>query len=161
MRFVGGDDGALLPWPCSCHLQLERKAEESADQHDAAKYQNALSRRCDGDGSDDVCGDQEFETEKYRAAQPPPEEIVGAVLTATLSKGHEDSEYRTTRDYGDTDRVYRRAGCLDDLDERHDVIVSPTPRLSRRHAVARRVHVSPECARPLGYLGRVLAVDGM
>src|SRR6478736_2777271 len=64
--FGGGDDRALLPWPCAGHLQLEREAEEGADQHDAGQHCDALSGRCDRDGADDVCGDQEFEAEKYR-----------------------------------------------------------------------------------------------
>jgi hypothetical protein len=92
---------------------------------------NALTAWRDGDRSDDVCGDQELEAEKYRAAQPPSKEFVGAatVLATNPCNRHEDGEYRTACDYGDTDRIDRRAGGLDDLDERHGVIVSPTPQL--------------------------------
>jgi len=116
---------------------LEREAEEGADQHDAGQHCDALSARRDGDSSDDVCGDQEFETEKDRAAQPPPEEIIGtSALTTIPSNRHHDGEERTTCDYGDTDRIDRRAGSLDDPVERHGVIVSPTSRCLRRHAGA-------------------------
>src|SRR5262249_3065144 len=73
--------------------------------------------------------------EQDRAAQAPTEELIGT--TAVLpnpSNRQEDGEDGTACDDPDTDGIDRLADSLDDLDDRHAVMVSPTPQLSGRHA---------------------------
>jgi hypothetical protein len=136
-----------------CHLELEREAEERPDQHDAAQHRDALGAGRDGNGADDVCGNQEFEAEKDRAAQAPPEKLIGtAVFLPNPSNRQEDSEYGTTCDDGDTDGIDRLADSLDDLHDRHAVMVSPTSQLSGRHAGGGRVdHLLAAIAGPRDY----------
>ena len=60
VRVVGRGRSTAPPRPSSFDLDLQRNAQESADQHDQRKDRHALERGIDGDGTDDVRGHEEL-----------------------------------------------------------------------------------------------------
>lgn len=73
---------ALLPGPAAGDVEFEREAQQAADEHDRSEHRDALDRRCDRDGSDDVCSDQQFETEQHRAAEEAAIRLAAIRLSA-------------------------------------------------------------------------------
>src|SRR3546814_15219695 len=59
----------LVPRPFALDFNFKGKAEEGPDRDNARQYRNALQRRLDGDGVDDVGGQEELEPQQYRLAQ--------------------------------------------------------------------------------------------
>jgi hypothetical protein len=58
-----------LPWPASLDLCLEREAEKSSDNDDAAQKRNALERERCGDRRDDIRSDQQLQPEQDAATE--------------------------------------------------------------------------------------------
>src|SRR6185503_9722623 len=69
---------AAAPRTGAFDLNLQREAEEDADQHDDAEHGDALERRVDDDRPDDVGHDQDLEAEQDAAAEVASQRLVGA-----------------------------------------------------------------------------------
>ena len=57
-----------LPWKPPFKLHLQRDAEEPADSDDHGEHGNVLEARLDGDGPNDVGGNQDFQSEQNGSA---------------------------------------------------------------------------------------------
>src|SRR3954447_11913312 len=66
---VSGGGLALLPWPSSGYLDLEREAQKCTDEDDRAQDRHACEVGRGGDGPDDVAGDEQLEAEQDDLAE--------------------------------------------------------------------------------------------
>jgi len=61
---LGHGSVALLPWPPPGGLDLEREAQEGADEDDRGQYRHAGQVGRGGDGTDDVAGHKQLQAEQ-------------------------------------------------------------------------------------------------
>lgn len=59
----------LLPGPAASQLNLQRKAEKCADENDNGQYANCFEGQFDGDGVNDVCGDEELQAKEDASSE--------------------------------------------------------------------------------------------
>src|SRR5215472_3961855 len=73
---------ALLPWPSPAYLDLQRVAQEGADENDRRQYRNAGQSGRRGDGTDDVAGHEQFQAKQNGLAKPLAEAPVDIMLVS-------------------------------------------------------------------------------
>src|SRR5262249_58164106 len=66
---LGRGNVALLPRPSPGYLDLEREAQECADEDDHRQYRHAGQGGRGGDGTDDIAGHEQLQAEQNRLAQ--------------------------------------------------------------------------------------------
>jgi len=106
-----------LPRPHPGQFDFQAETQKRSDQHNSRENCDGLERRGDGDGSDDVRCDEEFETEQDCAANLLPKAAVHLGLAPPEpARGQESGQTDATRD-----RHY--AGDIDATTDRFDRLV--------------------------------------
>lgn len=110
----------LLPRPSALQFDLQCHAQERADQNNKTENQDALKRRCNGHGPDDVGRHKELKSKQDASPQilaEPPVRVAGP-----SADRHESYRGRKNAkdNYENTDSVYKQADIFhDSMERRH------------------------------------------
>lgn len=111
-----GCGSALLPWPATTYLDLQREAQERADDDDPAEYRYAAETGLGSDGADDVAGHQQFQSQQDGLAETLTKPAVDVGLAMGESnQGNAERDHCSDDDDDDPCAVDGHPDLLDNV----------------------------------------------